>query len=83
MTTKLLLSLGAVLLFLAARAPTENDPKRSLTYKAPDQEVEPGFSRNEGFRGRQTFWSSRTSNRFGRSRGTIRSRNSRRGRIGR
>lgn len=37
MTTKLLLSLGAVLLFLAARAPTENDPKRSLTYKAPDQ----------------------------------------------
>ena len=69
------------LALLTACAPTENDPKRSLTYNPPDQTVEPGFSRNEGFRGRQTLRTNSVSNKFGRSRGTVRSRDFRRGRI--
>lgn len=67
---------------LAACAPAQDDPRRQLGYQAPDQAVEPGFSRNEGFRNPQTLRTNRTSNKFGRSRGTIRPRNSRR-RIGR
>ena len=67
---------------LAACAPAPDDPKRKLGYVAPDQTVEPGFSRNEGFRNPQTLRTNRTSNKFGRSRGTIRQRNPRR-RIGR
>ncbi len=83
MKTKLSFGLIACLALLSACAPVENDPKRTLGYKEPDQTVEPGFSRNEGFKGRATLRTNRTSNKFGRSRGTIRSRNSRRGRIGR
>ena len=76
------LASALMIALLAACAPAEDDPRRKLTYKSPDQTVEPGFSRNEGFRQPQTLRTSRTSNKFGRSRGTIRSRNSRR-RIGR
>lgn len=75
-------SAAALIALLAACAPAQDDPRRQLGYKAPDQLVEPGFSRNEGFRSPQTLRTNRTSNKFGRSRGTIRSRNSRR-RIGR
>ena len=73
MTLKHGFGLIAVALLLAACAPTQDDPRRKLGYKAPDQAVEPGFSRNEGFRGRVVVPSSRTSNRFGRSRNVIRS----------
>lgn len=76
------LCLIAGIALLAACAPEQDDPRRKLGYKPPDQTVEPGFSRNEGFRNPQTLRTNRTSNKFGRSRGTIRQRNPRR-RIGR
>lgn len=78
--TSLCLIAGVAL--LAACAPAQDDPRRKLGYQAPDQAVEPGFSRNEGFRNPQTLRTNRTSNKFGRSRGTIRQRNPRQ-RIGR
>lgn len=65
--------LTAFVLLLAACAPAEDDPRRKLGYVDPDATVEPGFSRNEGFRGRQTLRTSRTSNKFGRSRQVARS----------
>lgn len=68
---------------LAACAPAQDDPRRKLGYQAPDQTVEPGYSRNEGFRNPQTLRTSRTSNKFGRSRGTIRQRRFNRRRIDR
>ncbi len=73
MTLKYCLGLIAAILLLAACAPTQDDPRRKLGYKEPDQLVEPGYSRNEGFRGRTVVRSSRTSNRFGRSRNVLRS----------
>lgn len=73
MTPKNCLGLIAAILLLAACAPAQDDPRRKLGYKEPDQTVEPGFSRNEGFRGRIVVRSSRTSNRFGRSRDVVRS----------
>lgn len=66
----------ATVALLTACAPAQDDPKRKLGYVDPDQTVKPGFSRNEGSTGRATLRTSRTSNKFGRSRGTIRSRNS-------
>lgn len=67
---------------LAACAPAQDDPRRKLGYEPPSQHVDRGFSRNEGFRDRPNLRTSSVSNKFGRSRGTIRPRN-RRGRIGR
>ena len=70
------LGLIALAALLVACAPAADDPRRSLSYKPPNQDVEPGFSPNEGFRpaarGGRT---SSASNKFGRSRGTIRSNN--------
>ena len=65
--------LASILIFAAACAPTQDDPRRKLGYVDPDATVERGFSRNEGFSGRQTLRTSRTSNKFGRSRNVTRS----------
>ena len=73
MIFKLCLGPFAALLLLAACAPAQDDPKRKLGYVDPDAQVEPGFSRNQGFRDRQTLRTSRTSNKFGRSRQVARS----------
>ena len=84
MQTKLSFGLIACLAFLAACAPAQDDPRRQLGYQAPDQLVEPGFSRNEGFRGPQTLRTGATSNKFGRSRRVVRgNRRFNRRRIGR
>lgn len=73
MTFKNSLGLLAALILLAACAPAEDDPRRKLGYVDPEATVEPGFSRNEGFRDRQSLRTSSTSNKFGRSRRVARS----------
>lgn len=73
MTLMTRFSLIALFSFLAACAPAKDDPRRKLGYVDLDATVERGFSRNEGFRGRDTLRTSRTSNKFGRSRQVARS----------
>ena len=75
MTLKSGLTLIAAIALMVACAPAQDDPRRKLGYVDPDAAVEPGFSRNQGFQDRTIVRSARTSNRFGRSRQVVRSRN--------